>query len=413
MGIRPNKDTSGTVYILHFERLIGKINHYKGWAGDLDKRLAQHAKGHGCTTTRRFFERGIGFRLGASWPGTVSDEKQLARRKLSKFCTICQKEGRMNTLEAMRQHADPDGNVTASYSNLEAWTQQSRGKCQRQLKTLITEGQVREVAKGTPTNPTKYHVVGVSRPVPSADTIRDTVRLPTIAGQVQNMGLQNTSLSIVPRYADTTLESSPNPAHITGCAVPAPNVFVPPQIPADLRFYQDFRVLMGATHAYYCQDRLAQDLRKWRGLDLTGRFIGTLTGSTIDNSQNPYGVWSVGNMQVYHIDYVDRGCSYPLHAVLFFCRGALDVHELAGGSLKGCGRNRICWTCLLLATLRKQFGSSLQLMSTTAGNFLLVEQAVYDIRKFCSFCADKDVGPGLIDEAHLIPILQAPEVHHD
>ena len=39
--------TTGTVYLLHFDRPYAHARHYTGWTTDLTTRLADHAAGHG------------------------------------------------------------------------------------------------------------------------------------------------------------------------------------------------------------------------------------------------------------------------------------------------------------------------------------------------------------------------------
>jgi predicted GIY-YIG superfamily endonuclease len=80
----------GTVYLLHFERPYkGKMRHYLGWTSDLERRLANHRQGTACATTKLAFDRGIGFVLACSWPGTVRLERRIKRRGVVNCCVIC------------------------------------------------------------------------------------------------------------------------------------------------------------------------------------------------------------------------------------------------------------------------------------------------------------------------------------
>jgi predicted GIY-YIG superfamily endonuclease len=80
----------GTVYLLHFERpYYGLMQHYVGFAYDLDQRLRAHREGTACSTTRHAFEQGIGFELARTWPGTAKLERQIKSRGPSNYCPLC------------------------------------------------------------------------------------------------------------------------------------------------------------------------------------------------------------------------------------------------------------------------------------------------------------------------------------
>lgn len=84
------------VYLLHFDEPINPdhpCRHYIGSAEDLESRLDQHMQGQAARLTQVARERGIGFRLAATWPkppGSFQLEKQLKRyRNAPRFCPIC------------------------------------------------------------------------------------------------------------------------------------------------------------------------------------------------------------------------------------------------------------------------------------------------------------------------------------
>jgi predicted GIY-YIG superfamily endonuclease len=80
----------GTVYLLHFERPYkGKMRHYLGWTSDLERRLSNHRQGTACATTKLAFDRGIGFVLASTWPGTMKLERRIKRRGVVNCCLIC------------------------------------------------------------------------------------------------------------------------------------------------------------------------------------------------------------------------------------------------------------------------------------------------------------------------------------
>lgn len=87
----------GTVYVLHFDERLAHARHYIGFAMDLKRRLARH---HAGTSQARIIqvlrERGIGFRLAHTRPGTRGDERKLKRQHHSeRFCPYCRAEGRV------------------------------------------------------------------------------------------------------------------------------------------------------------------------------------------------------------------------------------------------------------------------------------------------------------------------------
>ena len=82
-----------TVYLLHFDAPISDrhtCQHYLGYAGDLAARLAEHAAGRGARLTQVALERGIGWKLAATWPGDRSTERRLKNRKCGpRLCPVC------------------------------------------------------------------------------------------------------------------------------------------------------------------------------------------------------------------------------------------------------------------------------------------------------------------------------------
>ncbi len=85
-----NADTEVTIYLLHFERPYkGKMRHYLGFTRDLDNRLENHRRGTACVTTKRAFDRGIGFVLARTWLGPVRLERAIKRHGVVRSCPIC------------------------------------------------------------------------------------------------------------------------------------------------------------------------------------------------------------------------------------------------------------------------------------------------------------------------------------
>jgi hypothetical protein len=91
----------GVVYLIHFDRPLGDLDnprgqarHYLGYTEDLETRMNQHARGNGARLMEVVTERGIPWRLAATWPGDRALEKQMKRQHNSpRFCPICRASG--------------------------------------------------------------------------------------------------------------------------------------------------------------------------------------------------------------------------------------------------------------------------------------------------------------------------------
>ena len=84
-----------TVYLLHFETKIAPethtTQHYIGYAGDVDKRLASHKNRPDARLVQVAKERGIGFGLARTWEGDRKRERQIKNWKMGpRLCPICQ-----------------------------------------------------------------------------------------------------------------------------------------------------------------------------------------------------------------------------------------------------------------------------------------------------------------------------------
>jgi hypothetical protein len=102
----------GTVYVLHFEWDVSEDwwmedeQHYIGWTGDLGTRLKRHvtlASGSTFTMSRVYYGRR--FVLGAAFPGTVEDEKQLQAENAGgrRTCELCRLWSSGAQEEALRE----------------------------------------------------------------------------------------------------------------------------------------------------------------------------------------------------------------------------------------------------------------------------------------------------------------------
>jgi predicted GIY-YIG superfamily endonuclease len=82
--------TTGTVYLLHFDRPYAHAAHYTGWAADLNVRLAEHAAGRGARLLAVIQAAGIGWQLARTWHGTRNKERALKRQGgASRRCPLC------------------------------------------------------------------------------------------------------------------------------------------------------------------------------------------------------------------------------------------------------------------------------------------------------------------------------------
>jgi predicted GIY-YIG superfamily endonuclease len=82
--------TTGTVYLLHFDRPYRHAAHYTGWTANLAARLAEHAAGRGARLMEVITQAGIGFTLARTWPGTRARERALKRQGgAARRCPLC------------------------------------------------------------------------------------------------------------------------------------------------------------------------------------------------------------------------------------------------------------------------------------------------------------------------------------
>jgi hypothetical protein len=81
----------GTIYLLHFDTPYQHAKHYTGWtAGELEVRLAEHARGSGARLLSVIGAAGIGWRLARTWEGGRSRERALKRQGgASRRCPLC------------------------------------------------------------------------------------------------------------------------------------------------------------------------------------------------------------------------------------------------------------------------------------------------------------------------------------
>lgn len=92
------RETTGTVYLDHFDRPIGNADnrramaqHYIGWAEDVDARHAEHRNGTGARILAACVQRGVGFSTVRTWKGVDRHfERALKNRKNARaLCPVC------------------------------------------------------------------------------------------------------------------------------------------------------------------------------------------------------------------------------------------------------------------------------------------------------------------------------------
>jgi predicted GIY-YIG superfamily endonuclease len=82
--------TTGTIYLLHFDRPYRHARHYTGWTTSLPDRLAAHHNGQGARLISVIIDAGIGFTLARSWQGDRRRERLIKRQGgAARRCPIC------------------------------------------------------------------------------------------------------------------------------------------------------------------------------------------------------------------------------------------------------------------------------------------------------------------------------------
>ena len=140
----------GTIYLLHFEKRLGRRRHYLGYTTNLEQRLKDHRLGRGGKTTARFRAAGIGFELAAQWAGSPDDERRLKTKNVASICPICRGE-KMTVLEALQQAADvATRKVAMSLTDLVKTTKLSHSRVRQQLRNCSTRPRSRSSARAMP-----------------------------------------------------------------------------------------------------------------------------------------------------------------------------------------------------------------------------------------------------------------------
>ena len=82
--------TTGTIYLLHFDRPYRHARHYTGWTTNLPDRLAAHRNGQGARLISVIIQAGIGFTLARTWQGDRCRERLITRQGgAARRCPAC------------------------------------------------------------------------------------------------------------------------------------------------------------------------------------------------------------------------------------------------------------------------------------------------------------------------------------
>lgn len=78
------------VYLLHFDRPIGRAQHYLGITQEnrLHTRMREHAAGHGSRLTGEAVRLGIGWTVVRTWSGMTWQDEQMLKRR-GRYATRC------------------------------------------------------------------------------------------------------------------------------------------------------------------------------------------------------------------------------------------------------------------------------------------------------------------------------------
>jgi predicted GIY-YIG superfamily endonuclease len=379
----------GIVYLLHFDQRLGRSRHYLGYTTTLERRLKDHRLGRGGKTTARFRAAGIGFELAAQWPGSPDDEQRLKAKNLALLCPVCREE-KMTVLEALQQAADvATRKATLSLTDLVKLTKASRSRVRQELKALLDEGKITVVSKGDAGQNKTVYQLALCVPVRPAvredyvqhssaqpnrtveqDTTRfaDSIELGTVSA--------HSAASTVP------VDDSAAPNGSAGAGGPAANLQISPttSMPPVLLFFREIE-------------------RMGRCLDATRHYIADLE---IINLGLRYPVWAAerfyeGTVTVFHIPYRDSRIVDIFHALLFFPGGKVcDRCKPTGPP------SSLCRPHLLLHHVRGAFPTAVAAYSQHGGINQYVE-ALYDVRRFCTYCAGTSLPGGLFPGFEYVP----------
>lgn len=90
---RKAKQQPRTIYLIHFLTPYKHAKHYLGSTDDLERRLIEHATGHGARLMAVIVEAGIDWTLARTWEGDRKRERQLKNfGGASRICPLCRQK---------------------------------------------------------------------------------------------------------------------------------------------------------------------------------------------------------------------------------------------------------------------------------------------------------------------------------
>jgi len=382
----------GAIYLLHFNRRIGRSQHYLGWTTNLVQRLEDHRAGRGGKTTARFRAAGIGFELAAQWPGSTDDEKRLKNKNLRSLCSIC-KERTMTVLEVLQQNADVTRKVMMSLTDLTRATKNPRSRVRQELKALVDDGKVTVASKGDAgQNKTVYqlalcvslratvqencaqHSAAQSNHTAEQDTTKfaDSIELGTVP------------LHSAPRTVPTGVSTQPPGPSGDGGTGLNPEAARATSMPPALLFFKDVK---GCGPC----------------LDVTRHYIVDLE---LLNLALRYPEWSSrlhsGLLCVLHIPYCDSRVEDTFHAILFFFRKELDANVCCRQGADSTSTDSLCKPHLLMHHVRSAFPTAVEVHAQVC-RIDQYAQALYDVRRFCPRCAGSSLPAGMFPGFEYVP----------
>jgi len=301
----------------------------------------------------------------------------------------------MTVLEALQQSADvATRKARMSLSDLASVTKASRSRVRQELRNLLDEGKVTIVSKGDAgQNKTVYHLalcVPVRPAVHENYAQHSVTQLNCTAEQDTTGFADSIALDAVSAHsAGRTVPPGdfPAPNGSLGDGGPAPNVPFPrttPMPPALLFFREIER--MGPC------------------LDATRHYIADLE---IMNLALRYPEWAAnhfreGTLSVFHIPYRDSRVEDTFHALLFFPGDASNSKVCDRCTPQSASPSSLCRPHLLMHHVRGAFPTAVEAYSQHGGIDQYV-QALYDVRRFCPYCAGTSLPGGMFPGFEYVP----------
>jgi predicted GIY-YIG superfamily endonuclease len=398
----------GTVYLLHFDQRLGRCRHYLGYTTNLEQRLEDHRMGRGGKTTARFKAVGIGFKLAAQWAGSRDDERRLKTKNVASLCPICREE-KMTVLEALQREADPVTRRAAmSLTDLVRVTGASRSRVRQEIKELLDEGKITIDSKGDAgQNKTVYQLalcVAVRPAVRENYAKHSVAQSNRIVEQDTNSSVDSIALDTVPAHSVARTVPAGDSAGSNGSAgdgSPAPSAQTSrtTSMPPALLFFREIERIgpcLDATRHYIADLEL---------LNLAVRYPERSAKHFLD-----------GTLSVFHISYRDSRVEDTFHALLFFTGRASDSKVCDRCKPNSASPDSLCRQHFLMHHVRGAFPTAVEVHSRHC-RIDQYAQALYDVRRFCTYCAGSSLPAGMFPGFEYVPyersaVASPPAVKH-